>query len=424
MLKKTLNIILIIIIIIVAGIATYWFFDREQTGGAPFGGSDGVSIGDFFPFGNNADSDLAPITQNNSTTTPNNNNVLPAVPPRLWMISTAPQAGSIVFTASGTPTVRFVDKATGNIFESSLTLTGLRRISNTTIPKVYEADWQANGYMTVLRYLGSNNVTIKSITGTVQPAVFSNSTSTPNTDEPQELESNFLPDNISSLSVNPFTGDLVYIVENENGGFVSVASTTKGTIRQIYSSAIRDMRVSWVAGNTIGLLSKPSASIEGQFYFLKSDTGRMERILGGIKGLTTLARFDGTKIAYSESKSTSFSFGLYLTETGEKIIPSFSTLPEKCVWSKITPYIYCAVPSAIQSANYPDAWYKGIVSFNDSIWRLNTTTGETELIVDPGTALGANVDAIDLHLDPNENYLVFTNKKDDSLWGLRIEVGN
>jgi hypothetical protein len=112
---------------------------------------------------------------------------------------------------------------------------------------------------------------------------------------------------------------------------------------------------------------------------------------------------------------------LFDTKTGGEITAPFKTIPDKCVWSSTTPYVYCATPKTIPSAQYPDAWYQGKVSFNDTLWRMNTATGATEFLIDPSITTEMEFDATHLILDPTETYVLFTNKKDAQLWGLRIQ---
>lgn len=435
MIKKIFKIITVLIILLAIGFVTYWFFDRQQ-GGDGLPKNDGsFSFSNFFPFGNSNDGAPATTTTIGVSGTNGQNYAIPTAPPRLWQISNEPQSGAVVFNASNTPLVRFVDKATGNIFESSLHLLGLRRISNTTIPKVYEALWQSNGDALVLRYLGDDNETIKSVYGKLASSTplsgeNANESESPAEKSLRELRTVFLPENITSISVNPSTGVFAYVAEYPNKSAVFITDSFAGKLRQIFESEIRDFSVRLVNNTTSGLTSKPSAVADGQFYFLKTDSGRLERVMGGQRGLTAVANSAGTKIFYSESKNNSFASGLFNPKTGEKTSTPFTSLPDKCVWSNKNFYLYCAVPKSIPSGKYPDYWYQGRVSFDDTLWRIDAATGATEFLIDPAAIVSASadnrmeIDAINLILDPNEEYLVFTNKKDSMLWGLKIEKGS
>lgn len=432
MLKKILKIISVLIVITAVGLGVYWFFDRQQGGDFASRGGDGLSIRDFFPFGGGDSASPSGNQPTNSAATASSTLDVLTTPPRLWRISNEPQSGAVIFNASNTPIVRFVDKATGNIFESRLRLLGVKRISNTTIPKVYEAMWQPNGDSVVLRYLGDDE-TVKSVYGKLAsgtPLATETADKSIQELQVQELQTVFLPENIINLSVNPATGAFVYVLESPNGSRILVTNPAGTDSRQIFESAIRDFSVRWINNATVALLGKPSAAATGQFYFIKTDSGRVERIMGGQNGLSALASPDGTKIAYTEIVGSFLPSGLFNPKTGEKNTAIIRIIPEKCVWSGKSPYLYCAIPKNGLTGEYPDRWYQGKFSFNDTLWRINSETGASEFLINPPMETeeseigGVEIDAVNLMLDPNEEYLVFTNKKDSRLWGLKISEGS
>lgn len=420
MLKTIIKIILAILILAVIGVGIYIFFDRQQKTADP-NDTSGLSIGDFFPFGN------SDTTGDNTNQTPPNNTVqnnpintdVPTAPPRLWQISTQPQSGSVVWIATGTPMVRYVDKATGNVFESSLRLIGQKRVTNTTIPKVYEAKWQSSGKALLFRFLGTNQETIRTTFGRITtssiPASGSDNAGL------QEIQATFLPDNISSLAMNQTNGNLVYAQVYPSGASVQTANATGATVKNIWSGTLKDILVGWVNPTTVSITTKASADAVGSLYFVKTDTNKVERVLGG-RGLTALPNGLGSFVFYSESAGSGLLSRIFNTKTGDTMELSFATLAEKCVWSPKNLVVYCAVPENLSSGKYPDAWYQGKVSFNDVFWQFDTTSGVGRFLADPEQAVGKQIDAVNLSLDPNEEYLVFTNKKDSQLWGLKIKT--
>ena len=98
------------------------------------------------------------------------------------------------------------------------------------------------------------------------------------------------------------------------------------------------------------------------------------------------------------------------------------TIADKCLWATNI-IIYCGVPNTIPPANsgYPDAWYQGVVSFSDSIWKIDVEILSTELVSSISQVSKENVDAVNLSVDKNKNYLFFLNKRDSSLWSLRLQ---
>ena len=78
------------------------------------------------------------------------------------------------------------------------------------------------------------------------------------------------------------------------------------------------------------------------------------------------------------------------------------------------------MPKSISGALYPDAWYRGEVSFMDDVWKIDIENGNANIVLDPTSILGEGLDGIKLTQDENENYLFFVNKKDSYLWRLEL----
>lgn len=398
-------------VIVAVGLAAYWFFDRQESG--PSGNdNDGFSIGDLFPFGTSPTPTPPPSTDLPSTPTPP---ATPSTPPQIWKISNDPQSGAVVFLSSTTPTVRYIDKATGNVFESSLHTTGVKRISNTTIPKIYEAFWQSKGDGVVLRYINESNVI-----QTLFAKLTSTSTPTENNETLLEIQGTFLPTQILNASVHS-SGKIAYLVEKTDGGSaLYITDSAAKNPKLVFESAVRDWNTAWVKDDTVSLNTKPSANIPGYLYFVKTNSVA-SRIIGGQKGLTSLVSPSGSKVIYSENINGNSVLNVHNIESGSSEFIPLITLSEKCVWSKKNSnLIYCAVPKVLVGTKNPDDWYQGRVSFDDSIWQFDTDTFSTKLIIDPSKLVGESIDAINLQLDPDERYLIFTNKKDSQLWGLKL----
>ena len=74
------------------------------------------------------------------------------------------------------------------------------------------------------------------------------------------------------------------------------------------------------------------------------------------------------------------------------------------------------MPDNFPQGDYPDDWYQGLISFKDSIWQKNFSTGETNILINE-----TNADVINPFLTKDENYLIFTNKTDNTLWSLKLK---
>ena len=145
------------------------------------------------------------------------------------------------------------------------------------------------------------------------------------------------------------------------------------------------------------------------------------KTVGEIKGLTTLGNSDGSVTLLSRADGSSVVTGFYTKKTGVSDVLGVSTLTDKCIWStKEKTVVFCAVPQFISSGTYPDDWYKGKISFNDALWRINTADGSTEELFSPEFETGTSMDMTKLSLDQSEKTIIFTNKKDMTVWSYRL----
>ncbi|MBP7006570.1 MAG: hypothetical protein KBB16_00695, partial [Candidatus Pacebacteria bacterium] len=187
---------------------------------------------------------------------------------------------------------------------------------------------------------------------------------------------------------------------------------------QIFSSAFTEWLTEWPNQKIITLTTKPSSGIPGYMYFLDSTKKVTSRVLSDIKGLTTLTSPTGKFVLYGNDV-----LEMSIVNVTSKNITNvpIKGLPEKCVWGKNDLAIYCLAPGYVSNGKYPDIWYRGEISFSDQIWKFDSISGATEIILDPLTVEGGeDIDGIRLMLDTNENYLFFMNKKDSYLWEFKL----
>ena len=100
---------------------------------------------------------------------------------------------------------------------------------------------------------------------------------------------------------------------------------------------------------------------------------------------------------------------------------NISSLADKCAWSENTKdFVYCAVPKSLPDGVYPDDWYKGTVSTNDQIEKINYLESYLFLLSDLSREAGENIDVENIKVSKDAKYLIFNNKLDQSLWLLDI----
>ena len=430
----TLLIIVLVGVAIVASLFLYSQKDPSPPGGEDGGGTNFFS--QFNPFGgNNSNPPSTNPPVDVSGYVPTEGGEIQVA--RLRKVSSIPVAGFAAFpkerlkevpvvppeTAENkTPTppatefatnLRYVARETGNIFQTFADKIEERKFLDITIPQVYEAYFGNHGESVIMRYLGADEKTIETFTGTLPKEQLGGDTTT------TKFKGSFLPSNILDMSVSPDTSKIFYLFESGNGVAGITLNLLDNKRTQIFDSAFTEWNPWWGSEKTITLTTKPSAGVPGFAYSLGSTGGNPAKILGNVNGLTTLMSTDGKTLLYGDSNLSLFTYDL---ASGSSSTLGVKTLPEKCVWGKVSDTVYCAVPGNVPFGAYPDAWYQGEVSFSDQIWKINIKNGVTNLLVDPVTAtLGEEIDGIKLALDENEDYLFFVNKKDSFLWELNLK---
>ena len=311
------------------------------------------------------------------------------------------------------PSIRYVARADGNIYQTFADQIDERKFTGNVIPEVYDAYFSNKGDSVTMRYLNDDDKTIETFMGLLPKETLGADTTV------NEIKGSFLPENILNISVSPDNLKLFYLFNlKDNEASIGITTDSTGNKKvQVFDSPFTEWLSWWPNNRMITLNTKPSSNVPGYMYSIDPENKALNKILGNINGLTTLTSPSGKLVLYS---SNNLNLNIYNVDTKTSTSLGIRTLPEKCVWSKLSDFVYCAVPKSINGTNYPDTWYQGEVSFNDQIWLINVLDGTTGLISDPENEKGESVDGIKLALDENENYLFFVNKKDSYLWELSL----
>lgn len=313
-----------------------------------------------------------------------------------------------------TTALRYVDRVTGNIYQTFIDKITERKFSTTIIPKVYDAYFGNNGESVLIRYLKGDERTIETFFSILPKELLGGDTT-----EDNEIKGSFLPNNVKDISISPDTSKAFYLWENGENMIGTILDLTNSKKTQIFDSPFTEWLSFWPNSNTITLSTKPSVNIPGYMYKINTAGKNLSSIIGNIGGLTTLSSPDGKLVAYADS---TLSLRVYDTDTRNSELLGIKTLVDKCVWGKLSDTLYCAVPKAAGALNYPDSWYQGEVSFNDEIWKIDNETGNATLLIDPIKIDGGQeIDGIKLALDDGEGHLFFINKKDSYLWKLDLK---
>ena len=233
--------------------------------------------------------------------------------------------------------------------------------------------------------------------------------------KPIKVNGSFIATNILRGAVSPTGLNLFYLLKTPTGiaGYAALADGSQP--KKILDSEFTEWMPQWVNPTTIALTTLATREADGYLYFLNPANGNFRKILGPIRGLTTLVSPDGKTVLMSASTDTGFASALYGVETGTITKLDLATIASKCAWGSAT-ILYCAVPQSVPQNKYPDAWYQGIVSFNDALWSIDAKTGTTRVASVPPQSM----DMTKVTISPDGAYAYFINRTDESLWSLRL----
>jgi hypothetical protein len=415
--KKTILITAIIVIIfLIIGAIVFWFLMQKENApenpGTEFPGSGNIFPGSGNSTGNNT-------TGNN--TTPGGKTGTGVVSgsgpgigaslsfkPILRLVTNDPVSGGVTINRDKAYT-RYQRRADGFTFETAAENILSVRLTNTTIAQVYSAAFTPKGDSAIIQYLKDD--LIQTFSGNVIQQGAGQG----------EFRGQFLPTNITTLALSPSGTRVFFLTQDSQGGTGQIASLTGQNKATVFNDSLKEWIVSWPKEDTVAVNSKAGYNAIGLLKLFNIGKNTSNVVLSGIKGLTSLISPDAQSIIYSKSTDGGLQTHSYQIGANADATLALTTLPEKCVWSKINKVmVYCAVPEGIPSGNYPDDWYQGITTFRDEIWQINTVTGSTLYYINLSGQGKRDIDAINLSLDEKERFITFTNKNDLSLWTLQI----
>ncbi|MES2213829.1 MAG: hypothetical protein V4465_00335 [Patescibacteria group bacterium] len=398
--KKPLIITISVALLIILGAVGWYFYTRSATpdelipvnGGLPFGaGSGNLSPG-------------TPGGETSSNPTLGENGKPTA---KLFRISDVPVGGFVSFLKGGFTYVRYIDRATGHIYDVNPATLEKIQVTNNTMPKIYEAYFKSDASGAVVRSIKDGSDTIDNMILTLTPPKATSTAAL------YTVGSALLRGAIGEVTVA--TDNTLLYTTNDTGSIIRSTFSADKPV-SLFTSAFTDWRLS-----PSGIVTtKASAGVLGYSYVLGAKGG-LTKILGPLDALVVLPNKDNKRIAYSYRDAEGAVLRALNTTTKSAVDIVPSTLSEKCSWStKLPDTLYCGVPTGGVGASEPDSWYQGSTHFSDRIWRFNTATGFTDVLVDPKKDLNVEIDIENPTLSPDEDYLVFMNKNDLTVWTLKL----
>jgi len=404
---KTWQKITIIILILFVGVLAYLYYYGQQTAPLddssssenpvfPFESSEGREGGNFF---NNDDTGLS---EDGDATEDN-------TPDRLWRISDRPVAGSQWVTRDDeSEAIWYVLKENGHVYEYNIEDRDSERLTNTTIPRVQEVLISPNRDHIIYRYVDNDTGNIKTYLASVSK--------TPDGNTSYTINGSFLPDNLSSVNLSP-KGQKVFSIQDTVDGSAGILYTTStGEGELLFESPLREWRSRWNNDSTITLFTTPSINSLGVAYSLDTETGDKKKLINGL-GLTASVSPEEEYLLVSTQESGSYRSRLYEINDLRTSIITPSTLREKCEWGDDT--LFCGIPDSLPNQPLKD-WYQGKITFTDQLVSFTLSDRSQFSYLNEDELHNGPFDIIDIQPAKNTNHLMFTNKRDDNLWGVRL----
>jgi hypothetical protein len=338
------------------------------------------------------------------------------IPPRLKRLTSTPVVAVVATTTAAGTFARYIDRASGNVYDINLETGEQVRVTNTTNWGIQEAEWFPDGIHFISRGFDQELESVITYLGTI----IANPQSATNT--PQfRLDGSYLQGGALFATINKTGNNIVYGDQSKGGLALYTALYTGDQKKLIANIPFKEALVDWPRKDTITITTKPSSGTPGYAYLLPSKGGALEKLMEPKYGLQTKLSPDGTLVLFSEAADKQIFTGVYKRKTREQLNISLNAIVEKCIWSAVNSLkVYCGSPRALADAEYPDSWHMGLVSFADYIWEINTTDGTATLLEIPDEITPDGIDMIGLSVSKNDEYLLFINKKDGFLWSYKL----
>jgi len=272
----------------------------------------------------------------------------------------------------GAEKVKYFKRATGHLYQIDHEgRTFEERLSHLTIAGAREAIWSPNKNHAVVSFLTDN--ALKHFALSYQ--------ATSSRGEGLASQGIFLPNDAASVAFSQKDERMAYLLPTGAATSLFVASSDSSGQKRISTAPFFQLNLSW-AGDDIVFVAK-SSGLASSFAQRIGLNGFVRTVARDIEGLDIQWNAQGTLAILSRTSLRGRNLASQVIDNTGAIIAQlpFATIASKCGWSRLEEeLVYCAVPRALPSATYPDAWWQGLVSFADDIWRVNTATGESDRV--------------------------------------------
>ncbi|KKQ58759.1 MAG: hypothetical protein US79_C0003G0060 [Parcubacteria group bacterium GW2011_GWC1_38_17] len=302
--------------------------------------------------------------------------------------------------------VLYYSKLNGNVLKTDFEGKSIQPLTNIAIPNLITTVWSFDKSQTINIYQ-ENDV--------VKKVLF----------DFASQKATQLDSKIKSISFAPNQNKIAYQFIDDSLGknTITIADSNGLNWKDIFNIRMENIRLYWTKDNLLTLTSAPSGIVKGSALTIDTTPKiiSLKKLISDIYGLTIKYSPDGKNLIYSQTDQYGHNPTLHLIKEGgvaEKT--NLNTLSDKCAFSKNN-NIYCAIPKIINgSLILPDDFYKNIANFSDIFFKIDMANNKSSIIFDPAD-FKYDFNASDLNISPNEDYIIFVNKKDGLLYSIKIK---
>lgn len=333
----------------------------------------------------------------------------------LWQVDKTPVAGMDFVHSATTTALQYVERANGYVFVINPASRASERLTETLMPKIYEALIGSGGHVIERSIDDSGAVT--TFMGTIATIASTSSASTTQ----NVLKGVYIGKDIRSIVINPADQSIFYLAPNGTGSVDGITAQWNGSkTKKLFSSTITHWTPLRLPDGRLIITESPADDLHGYSYNVASD-GTMNLLVGNVAGLTILPHPSSKAFLYGSSAGGRLALFVQDVGSSAPVALTLQTVADKCVWlvSK-SAVAYCAVPATPPSGAFLNAWYRGAIHTSDEWWRIDVSTGSTTMIYSPKVSNNVSVDVEHPVIDATGNYIAFINAADQSLWMLKI----
>jgi hypothetical protein len=299
-------------------------------------------------------------------------------------------------------TMLYAEAGTGHVYSINLTTGAETRLSNITIPNAQAASFTKDGTKVAIRsgYGTQNTIELLTLAG-----------------ENSATQETLLPKMVDFTFID--NGNILYSEYSSAGILGREYNTATGVSKTLFSVPFQSAAIVWSKDSTTPtyVYTKPTAKLTGFLYRIANGVIVREQVSGG--GLMALAN----DMYVVHTITTTRGPISYVTDraTGKSNSLPIVAQPDKCAFTPDnSDMLYCGYEENKLTYDFPDNWFKGLVSFSDTLWEIDLKKGLAAKLIDTEKETGRELDSIGMNMSDQNKVLYFINKNDNTLWMYEI----